>query len=118
MKPVSSLNLRMRIFISSDSNALKWITAEFISLEDDEYVVINNSWYHIYSGDKKLDKNLEEIENNEDDNKLWNFTHYMEKEIYQMPEVYANAISWKVNFEEHCIWSNTLEKLWKLDFEK
>lgn len=106
------------LFISSDSNALKWITKEFISLEDNEYVVINNTGYHIYSGEEKLNKKSEEIEHNEDDDKLWNFTHYMEKEIYQMPEVYGNAISWKVNFEEHTIWSNTLEKLWNLDFEK
>jgi hypothetical protein len=32
--------------------------------------VINNTGYHIYSGEEKLNKKSEEIEHNEDDDKL------------------------------------------------
>jgi len=52
------------VFISSDINALNRVAKEFISLEDNETVIIKNGLYNVYSFGKQVKKETEKIDEN------------------------------------------------------
>jgi len=106
-------------YISSDPNALRWTCENFIPLNDGELVVLTENNYEIFSFDnKKQEKELIEFENYDISKWKWEYKHYMLKEIFEIPEVFENAIAWRVNFKTKEITSNTLSKLEKYNIEK
>jgi len=106
-------------YISSDPNALRTICENFIPLNDKEIVVFEDNNYKIFSfDDKLLEKELLEFENYETSKWKWEYKHYMLKEIFEIPQVFENAIAGRVNFKTKEITSNTLNELSKHNFEK
>ena len=106
-------------FLSSDPNALRWECENFIPLQDREIVVLNKNNYQIYNFDfEKKEKEVLEFENYNMNSDKWNFEHFMLKEIFEIPQVFKNAIAWRIDFKNKEIISNTLEKLSKENIEK
>ena len=105
------------IFLSSDINALSKVANEFISLDDNETVIIKNWKYNIFSYWKKIDKETEEITEDLGLADKWKFETYTEKEINEIPNVIRNALNWRINFETKTITNDTLEKLNEKEIE-
>lgn len=107
-------------FLSSDANALARFAKTYINLDDWEMVVIKGNTHKIISLDSglSLDKQIEDITYSEDNYALWDFSHFMEKEIFQVPEIIDNFIKWRIDFETLEIKSNTLEELAAKDFKR
>ncbi len=103
---------KKEFFLSSDPNALKESCDHFIPLEDWEIIVIKNNTFNIFNTDNKiLEKNKIELENTQKQDSLWDFKHYMLKEIYEIPEVFKRALAWRIDFSKKEITSKTLEDL-------
>jgi len=99
-------------FLSSDPSALKEECENFIPLEDSEIVVIKDWTFNIYNLENKiLEKNKIELEKKEDLDSLWNFEHYMLKEIHEIPNILKSALAWRIDFTKKEITSKTLEQL-------
>ncbi|MDD4151621.1 MAG: glutamine--fructose-6-phosphate transaminase (isomerizing) [Candidatus Gracilibacteria bacterium] len=107
-------------FLSSDANALARFVKNYVNLDDGEMVVIKGDNYKIISLDSglSLEKQSESITYNEDNYSLGDFTHFMEKEIFQVPEIIDNFIKGRIDFESLEIKSNTLEELAAKDFKR
>jgi len=103
---------KKEFFLSSDPNALKESCEHFIPLEDWEIVVIKNGTFNIFNlANEILEKNKIAIESNESSDDLWDFSHYMLKEIYEIPRVLNNALAGRIDFDKKEITSKTLEEL-------
>jgi len=99
-------------FLSSDPNALKESCENFIPLEDWEIVVIKNGTFNIFNLENEiLEKNKVELEEQKESDWLWDFEHYMLKEIYEIPKVFNNSLAWRIDFSKKEITSKTLEEL-------
>ncbi len=106
------------LFLSSDANALANITQKYIPIDDNEMVIINKATYKIISAGKEIQKDSFESVKNESKDDLWEFKHFMLKEIFEIPNIIQNILGWKINFETHEIKSNTLAKLDIKNIEK
>ncbi len=103
---------KKEFFLSSDPNALKESCDNFIPLEDWEIVVIKNGTFNIFNlANEILDKNKVELEKQAEQEGLWDFEHYMLKEIYEIPKVFKNSLAWRIDFSKKEITSKTLEEL-------
>jgi glucosamine--fructose-6-phosphate aminotransferase (isomerizing) len=106
-------------FLSSDPNALRWECKKFIPLQDKELVIINDNGYKILSFEfEEKTKEWLEFENYDTNSSKWEFKHFMLKEIFEIPQIFENAIAGRVNFKTKEITSNTLEKLAKENIQK
>lgn len=104
-------------FISSDVNAIAPVCSNYVTLEDWEMLVISGNEYKITNADSIVKKEIQEIWDKAEEVMLWDFNHFMEKEIFEIPSILENALNWRVDFKEKQITSNTLEKLWKLNIK-
>ncbi len=103
---------KKEFFLSSDPNALKESCDNFIPLEDWEIVVVKNWTFNIFNlANEILDKNKVELEKQIEEDWLWDFEHYMLKEIYEIPKVFKNSLAWRIDFSKKEITSKTLEDL-------
>lgn len=105
------------IYLSSDVNALWKFADEFVSLDDNEVVVIKNMKYNIYSLWERVNKQTEGISP-----EMWiadkgKFETFTEKEIFEVPLVLRNALSWRIDFNTKTINNETLEKLNSYEIE-
>jgi len=106
-------------YLSSDPNALSTYCDNFIPLNDKELVVLENDTYSIYNFDfEKTDKELLEFENYDIDSSKWEYEHFMLKEIFEIPQIFKNAIAGRINFATKEITSNTLSKLLEKNIKK
>lgn len=107
-------------FLSSDANALARFAKTYITLDDWEMVIIKWNNHKIISLDSwlSLEKEAENINYSEDNYALGDFSHFMEKEIFQVPEIIDNFIKWRIDFESLEIKSNTLEDLAAKNFKR
>lgn len=106
------------LFLSSDANALSNITEKYIPVDDNEMVIINKNTYKIISSGKEIEKNsFESLKSNVNED-MWEFQHFMLKEIFEVPDIIENILWGRINFETHEIKSNSLEKLNFKDIEK
>lgn len=105
-------------FLSSDSNAIANVTDYYIPVDDNEMVLINKNWYKILNSwsEIKKDKITSVSYNTSDD--MWSFRHFMEKEIFEIPQIIENIIWWRINFDKKEINSNSLDKLDIKNIEK
>jgi glucosamine--fructose-6-phosphate aminotransferase (isomerizing) len=80
-------------YVSSDPSALLAHTKDVVYLEDGEIAVITKDAYSVVShnGSKK-EKTLEKVAWNLEAVQKQGFTHFMEKEIFEAPEVIRNTI--------------------------
>ncbi len=98
-------------FLSSDSNALNNVAHSLVLLDDNNMVVIQWSSYTIYEDGKKITKEVEPIIKKEAILALGDYSHYMQKEIFETPKVLANIFNSRIYFEKNKIMSTTLDKL-------
>lgn len=103
---------KKEFFLSSDPNALKESCDNFIPLEDWEIVIIKDETFHIYNlSNEILFKNKIKLEEKEIEDELWNYQHYMLKEIYEIPRIFKNSLAWRIDFIKKEITSKTLSDL-------
>lgn len=105
------------IFLSSDINALWKFASEFVSLDDNEIVVIKNQNYNIYSLWEEINKEKEAITEEMWLADKWKFDTYTEKEIFEIPNVLRNSLYWRIDFDTKTITNETLENLNSLEIE-
>lgn len=105
------------IYLSSDINALWKFASEFISLDDNEIVVIKEHKYNIYSLWEKISKETEEMTEEIWLADKWKFETFTEKEIFEIPNVLRNSLKWRIDFETREINNDTLEQLNSLSIE-
>lgn len=106
------------LFLSSDANALSNITDKYIPIDDNEMVVINSIWYKILSSWKQVSKDIYNSEKSDHIDDLWGFKHFMQKEIFEIPNIIENIIGWRINFASNEITSNALNRLELKNIEK
>lgn len=103
---------KKEFFLSSDSNALNKCCENFIPLEDGEIVVIKDNNFNIFNFENELLKRDSiELEINNNDVSKWDYEHFMLKEIYEIPDIFKNAIAWRIDYKTNEIKSNTLSQL-------
>jgi glucosamine--fructose-6-phosphate aminotransferase (isomerizing) len=99
-------------FLSSDPNALKESCDHFIPLEDSEIVIIKDGTFNIFNLlGEKTKQNKIDIDKKEENRDLWDFEHYMLKEIHEIPSILKNALAWRIDYSKKEITSKTLEDL-------
>ena len=104
-------------FISSDINALNKVAHEFVIVDDNEIVLIENWKYKIYASWEEIEKIHEKINKNEEVASKWNFETFTQKEIHEIPNVLRNTLKWRIDFETKTISNKTLDKLNELKIE-
>lgn len=105
------------LFLSSDINALSKFAEEFITLDDNEIVVIKDKKYNIYSLWAEIKKDREELKEEMWIVDKWQFWTFTEKEINEVPHVLRNAMKWRIDFDTKTITNDTLEELANLDID-
>lgn len=98
-------------YLSSDSNAIANITDHYIPIDDHEMVVISKNSYKIINAEKEIKKEkIESIAYNTE-SEMWAFKHFMEKEIFEVPNIIENILGWRIDFNSWEIKSNALSRL-------
>lgn len=106
------------LFLSSDANALANITQKYIPIDDNEMVIIDKNNYRIISSGKQIEKDSFESLKDDYQSEIWDFKHFMLKEIFEVPNIIENILGWRINFKTHEITSNSLSKLDIKNIEK
>lgn len=113
------------IFLASDINALSWVAEEFVQMEDNEIVIINDWKYTIYSSNysiwpelNKITRDSEIIDKNHKKADKGKFDTFTEKEIHEIPEVIENVFKWRINFDTKTIHNETLQELNEHEIER
>lgn len=105
-------------FLSSDSNAIANITDNYIPIDDNEMVVISANSYRIVNAWKEIEKEKITSVSYNTESDMWDFDHFMEKEIFEVPNIIENILGWRVDFKTKEITSNSLSKLDIKNIEK
>jgi len=98
-------------FLSSDINAVSRVATEFVMLEDREIIRVEWGKFSIFALGQEVEKNREKITDEFQTATIGNYETFTEKEIYEIPDVFKNALKWRVNFETGEIRSDTLDAL-------
>jgi len=106
------------LFLSSDANALANITEEYIPIDDNEMVIIDKNHYKIISSWNEINKESFTSVKNSISEDMWDFKHFMLKEIFEIPDIIENILGWRINFSTSEITSNALNRLPIKDIEK
>lgn len=106
------------LFLSSDANALANITEKYIPIDDNEMVIIEKNSYKIISAGQEIEKHIFKSLKNESNENVWEFKHFMLKEIFEIPNIIENILGGRIHFETHEIKSNSLDKLSLDNIEK
>lgn len=105
-------------FLSSDINAISRVATEFVTLEDHEIIRIEGGKYSIFALGEEVQKTSEKITEEFQTATIGNFDTFTEKEINEIPDVFMNALKWRINFETETITNETLEALSDYDIER
>ncbi|KAJ3310213.1 glutamine--fructose-6-phosphate transaminase (isomerizing) [Blyttiomyces sp. JEL0837] len=93
--------------LASDASAIVEHTKKVLYLEDDDVAHISEGDLHIHRlrRDDKLSsmRNIQTLEQEMDKIKMGNYSHYMQKEIFEQPESVVNTMRGRVNFEDYRI---------------
>nr|MDD3720563.1 glutamine--fructose-6-phosphate transaminase (isomerizing) [Candidatus Gracilibacteria bacterium] len=106
------------IFLASDINALSGVANEFVQMEDNEVVIIENGNFSIFSNLSEVCRDCEKIEKNQKKSEKGKYDTFTEKEIHEIPEVIENVFKGRINFETKSIHNETLEDLNEHDIER
>ena len=82
-----------KIFLGSDSLALAPFTQNVCFLEEGDVVYVEDqSYFVINSHNKKVERKISVISNSGSNIGKGNFSHYMQKEIFEQPSVIGNSL--------------------------
>ncbi|WEJ08681.1 glutamine--fructose-6-phosphate transaminase (isomerizing) (plasmid) [Sinorhizobium sp. K101] len=103
------------MFLGSDAIALAPFTDEITYLVDGDWAIIGKTGVHIFDNDGNVaDRPRQVFSNAASMVDKGNHRHFMEKEIYEQPEVISHALSHYINFNE-----NRVVPVWNdIDFAK
>ena len=88
-------------FAASDPLALSQLTNEFVFLEDGDVAEIKKESYQVFDGkNSKVTRDITEIDIAINAVTKGNYSHFMEKEIYEQPESLANTINGKLGEDD------------------
>ncbi len=105
-------------YLSSDSNAIANVTDYYIPIDDHEMVIIQQNSYKIINAEKEIKKEkIESIAYNTESD-MWAFQHFMEKEIFEVPNIIENILWGRIDFKSLEIKSNALSRLDIKNIEK
>jgi glucosamine--fructose-6-phosphate aminotransferase (isomerizing) len=80
------------MFLASDVTAVLAHTKQVVYLEDGEVAVLSDKEFHITDlKERKISKTIDKISWELEEIEKGNFTHFMEKEIYEQPEAIERA---------------------------
>ncbi len=87
-------------FIASDIHPLLPVTNRFIYLEEGDVVRIDTAGYEIRDvHDQKADRPVKEAEMNADAVQRGDYRHYMQKEIFEQPQVVAETLEGRIGVD-------------------
>ena len=86
------------ISISSDLQALSFDSGEYIVLEDNEIFSAKRNNVEIYSEQKMVSKEWKKIDEKSEIVTKGKYKYFMEKEIYEQPQVFLDNFSGRIDF--------------------
>ncbi len=87
--------------VGSDAQSISHLVSEVIYLNDGDYAILNESKIQIFNSDnKRVDREKINIKSNINFLNKDGFRHFMEKEIYEQPNVLINTIGSLVREEK------------------
>ena len=88
-------------FVASDPLALSQLTNEFVFLEDGDVAEITHETYKIFNGkNSPVKREVTEIDIAVNAVTKGEYSHFMEKEIYEQPDAVANTINGKLGEDD------------------
>ncbi|MDC1300684.1 glutamine--fructose-6-phosphate transaminase (isomerizing) [Gammaproteobacteria bacterium] len=88
-------------FAASDPLALSQLTNQFVFLEDGDVAEINKTDYQVYTAkDVCITREITEIDIAVNAVTKGEYSHFMEKEIYEQPDAVANTINGKLGEDD------------------
>lgn len=88
-------------FAASDPLALSQLTNQFVFLEDGDVAEINKNDYQVYTAkDVSITREITEIDIAVNAVTKGEYSHFMEKEIYEQPDAVANTINGKLGEDD------------------
>ncbi|MDC1525048.1 glutamine--fructose-6-phosphate transaminase (isomerizing) [Gammaproteobacteria bacterium] len=88
-------------FAASDPLALSQLTNQFVFLEDGDVAEINKTDYQVYTAkDVSITREITEIDIAVNAVTKGEYSHFMEKEIYEQPDAVANTINGKLGEDD------------------
>ena len=91
------------MFVASDYQAFREFTKKYVLLDDFEYGIIGKNAWHIYKDGKEVEKKLEVLDEQDILSNKEGYDCYMHKEIYDIPEVLTNLLTFYETKETHSI---------------
>jgi len=89
------------LLAASDPLAISQLTNNFIFLEDGDVAFISSEEYMIYDDSKKLvEREISHLDISSQATSKGDFSHFMEKEIYEQPEAILNTIDGRVGGDD------------------
>lgn len=98
-------------FLSSDPNAIANTTDHYIPIDDHEMVILSGKTYTILWENQEVEKQKMDSIHYTNDNDMGNFDYFMEKEIFEIPQIIENVVWGRIDFLSWEIQSNALGKL-------
>lgn len=84
-------------FIASDQMALRQVTDRFIFLEEGDLVDLTHESYQIYDiVDNKVERQLQELHDQDQIADKGEYRHFMQKEIFEQPTVLAKTVAGRI----------------------
>ena len=81
-------------FIASDQMALLSVTQQFVTLEEDELVILNRTSYQIENSDQQpIERQPKQSSIDSRSTSKGNYRHYMLKEIHEQPSAITDTLS-------------------------
>lgn len=87
-------------YIASDVPTVLKYTNKYLLLDDEEYASINKDRINVYRNGKQIKKEVRMFKGISNESDKNGFDHYMEKEIYEQPEVIKRTISDYLTIED------------------
>lgn len=84
-------------FIASDPSALGQVTDRFIYLEEDDIAEVSHKKVIIYNGDKVVTRKIVRLRMDNDEVLKGAYRHYMQKEIFEQPQVVLNTLQGRIS---------------------
>jgi glutamine---fructose-6-phosphate transaminase (isomerizing) len=105
-------------YISSDYRSLIGLIDDYIILDDGDIFQITSDNYTILSEGQQIDRIRQTVDESEKIAELWDFPHFMLKEIWEQPRVLEDVFRGRINFDTHELHSDTLAHIATLDIDR
>ena len=84
-------------FIASDPSALGQVTDRFIYLEEGDIAEVSRDSVTIFNGSEQVNRPIVRLQLDNDDVLKGHFRHYMQKEIFEQPDVVKNTLQGRIS---------------------